>query len=814
MTELLADRYELLERIGVGGMAEVFRARMVGPAGFQKVVALKRILEDLCADQDFLSRFIDEARLTARLQHPNICQVLDFGSIDSRYFITMEYIDGLDLSKVLLKLEQSHELLSPDLCLSITAGVLRGLSHAHGAADDEGRRLGLVHRDVSPQNVLLSINGDIKLSDFGVAKADALVRQARTMENVALGKLAYMAPEQRRGGKVDERTDVFGTGILLLEMLQGPAAMRRNAGALNTDMERVVSAAVNRFPSEVSSRVAGVIERAVEQKPERRYSDAISMLSEIEQFARELGVGATGDRLGDLVRSLQGSSISKSGGRPSTSGEGFGEVEVPARRDQLGTAPTRGVAVSEELATKVRRGAGGAEALATKVHRGNQTSGSALEAIETRVLSNRNAPLDELKTQVRRNVTRPLETEDIIAESVGLETSPDGSDPATSRTGASDLIDVRAIDSNQRGQSEASAPHRDTGTSAGSPRVGPPAPRKQPRALETRSGTSDLLLEDRGVPPSAPHPQSTIGPTPPAPSAYPPQAPGVAWPHETAPRAVEPEPSPRQEAQPQSTEAPPRAPEQWPSDQGREPRSGPASGPAPAAPAPRRSEPPPLFEETVERTARVRVRTQSQRGPLFWGAIVAIATAVTVIAIVVGWTVGWRRPTQAPGGAEDLIGVSPVQDAGIEGGDARGSSENLGTGTDVSSDVEGADQPSTETDPEAAPERAKAPPRSRPPVQPRETPRRDDDPRLQKRANSSPQRPGTGRGQARVSIYSDPPGVAYVDGRLVGPRTPVRGVEVSAGRHEIRVVFSSTRQEARRVVTVRPGGHEVVWLRD
>ncbi len=830
MTELLANRYELLERIGVGGMAEVYRARMVGPAGFRKVVALKRILEDLCADQDFLSRFIDEARLTARLQHPNICQVLDFGSIDGRYFITMEYIEGLDLSKALLLLERSGELLSPDLCLSITAGVLRGLSHAHAAADDQGRRLGLVHRDVSPQNVLLSINGDIKLSDFGVAKADALVRAARTMENVALGKLAYMAPEQRRGGKVDERTDVFGTGILLVEMLQGPASMRRHAGALSTDMERVVGAAVQRFPSDLASRVGSVIQRAVDQRPERRYSDAISMLSEIEQFSRELGGGSAADKLGNLVRSLHAARRAKSGNQPKARASESAGQDARASENRLPTAPTQADGVeAEDLETKIRHGADGIEALETQVHRGERGGrGSALEALETRVLSGRRAPLDELKTQVRRDVTRPLDTEDIIVESSAVGSPRRPSSDSSHSLGVSDLISVEEDDGTSRRSVESSRERGVDGSVAGASPIGPRPPAPPRPNIPSGSGPSDLLVEKSEAENSSMRSmdsraaeQAAVGPVP-QPQSHPqPRDERPAWMEPpTSTESDEGGGSKPHEAPRVATDAvAPRSPAQWRASPPRESRHAPAGSDA--------QEESSLGDvgdsgqgtgasqvEQSESTARVRVGKRKGPHPLFWGGIVVAATLVTLTAVFIGWRIGWHRSPPPPAGAEALIGVSPSPDAGDDGGVGQASLDTTETQGPSESDVgdAGGEVGANESPP--SPERDDDVPRPQPQKRVREAPARSDPPRPRKRGDDPPVRPGSSRGSARVSIYSDPPGVAYVDGRLVGPRTPVRGVEVSPGRHEVRVVFSSTRQEARRVVTVSPGGHEVVWLRN
>jgi len=297
-------RYELRERIGTGGMAEVLKSRMLGPAGFAKIVAVKRILSDYSGDRDFVQRFIDEARLTARLQHPNICQVMDFGMMEGRYFIAMEYVEGLDLAYALTLLEHWGELLAPDLCLSIVAGVLRGLDHAHGARDDSGRCLQIVHRDVSPHNVLLSINGDIKLSDFGAATANSDIRQAKTRQNIALGKLLYMAPEQRRGEASDVRTDVYGAGMVLAEAVLGPTAFRR--GEQDRDPGQLVLEipADSPFPAGLSTRVEALVARATSWDRAKRFPDAKAMLSEVESCLDELVPSSSSNRLANLISRL------------------------------------------------------------------------------------------------------------------------------------------------------------------------------------------------------------------------------------------------------------------------------------------------------------------------------------------------------------------------------------------------------------------------------------------------------------------------------------------------------------------------------
>ena len=209
----------LLERINVGGMAEVFRAKSFGVEGFERIVAIKRILPTLVQDDEFISMFIDEARIAAHLTHQNIVQIYGLGKHDGSYFISMEYIAGQDLRQILDRQKKLGELLDPTVAAFIVARVCEALDYAHCKHDPAGRPLHIIHRDVTPQNVIVSYRGDIKLCDFGIAKA--AIRVSRTQVGVLKGKFAYMAPEQVLGQPVDARSDVFSLGVILYEMLTG-----------------------------------------------------------------------------------------------------------------------------------------------------------------------------------------------------------------------------------------------------------------------------------------------------------------------------------------------------------------------------------------------------------------------------------------------------------------------------------------------------------------------------------------------------------------------------------------------------------------
>ncbi len=214
-------KYKLLERIATGGMAEIYRARMTAVAGVTKPVVIKKILPGYAGNTAFVSMFVNEARIAAGLSHGNIAQVFDFGEVDGQYFIAMEFVDGQPLSRVLRRArEKGLYTLPQPLALLIAVEVLEGLAYAHTRLDERGRPLHIVHRDVSPQNVLLGYEGQVKLVDFGIAKA-RLAGRNEAEDGEVMGKYAYFAPEQARGRELDARTDVFAAGVVLYEMLCG-----------------------------------------------------------------------------------------------------------------------------------------------------------------------------------------------------------------------------------------------------------------------------------------------------------------------------------------------------------------------------------------------------------------------------------------------------------------------------------------------------------------------------------------------------------------------------------------------------------------
>ena len=281
-------RYELIERIGIGGMAEVFRGSLRGVAGFERAVAIKRILPQIAADPNIVSMFIEEAKLAVQLSHPNIAQVFDLGEVDGSYFIAMEYVDGRSGEALIQRYSEAGKQLPIAAVCFILREVADALHHAHFAEDAAGRPLGIIHRDVSPQNILLSFGGQVKVIDFGLAKAANRISQ--TKDGVVKGKLAYLSPEQAHGQKIDRRSDVFALGICAWEMLSGKRAFRRD-----DDRETVLAVRAGRLDRlakhvKLPAALDLVVMRALAKNRDKRYRTALEMRENLDRFVRTAGL--------------------------------------------------------------------------------------------------------------------------------------------------------------------------------------------------------------------------------------------------------------------------------------------------------------------------------------------------------------------------------------------------------------------------------------------------------------------------------------------------------------------------------------------
>lgn len=301
-------QYILKSHIATGGMAEVYKARMMGMEGFQKTVAIKRILPHLTDNDEFVTMFVDEAKLAAQLNHNNIIHIYDLGKIDRSYYIAMEYIEGQDLRSLMKSCREHHVVLPISLGLHITTLLASALDFAHRKRDFENRDLGLVHRDVSPQNVLISNEGDVKLCDFGIAKAAS--KASHTRAGALKGKLQYMSPEQAWGKDIDHRSDIFSLGLVLYEMLTGKKLFAGDSELSILEQVRNPQIAP---PSEVNPEVPKDVEkivlRALQADREKRYQSARDLQLDIEKIIRKFAWSADSTALADFMRDLAAGKI-------------------------------------------------------------------------------------------------------------------------------------------------------------------------------------------------------------------------------------------------------------------------------------------------------------------------------------------------------------------------------------------------------------------------------------------------------------------------------------------------------------------------
>lgn len=315
-------------------MAEVFLSRMAGPQGFERLVALKKVRPRFTEDTRFVERLVSEARIMVRLSHGNICQVLDFGVMDGQYFLAMEYVSGCDLSVLLHGLAMSHEAFPPVVAAWIATEVARGLDYAHRRTDESGRPLGVVHRDVTPENVLISHDGEVKLTDFGIAQARGLGTPAE-VEGVVVGKAAYLAPELLTGSPGDARSDVFSSGILLWEMLVGRPLFRRAAESDTIDaVLRQPIVPPSRLRPEVPPELDAITIKALARKPAQRHGSAAALLEDLSRFIAATAPGMTGAPLAELVARLAPRTITTDEALQTT------EVTVPHEVVSLATTDT------------------------------------------------------------------------------------------------------------------------------------------------------------------------------------------------------------------------------------------------------------------------------------------------------------------------------------------------------------------------------------------------------------------------------------------------------------------------------------------
>jgi eukaryotic-like serine/threonine-protein kinase len=296
-------RYELLRKIASGGMGQVYLARQKGPVGFQKLLVVKRLLPHLSEEEEFIQMFLDEARIAAHLNHPNIAQIYELGEVDGIYFIAMEYVHGEAIAEVHKRALQRKGHLPLEFKCRVIADAAAGLDAAHHARSPSGRKLALIHRDVSPQNVLVGFNGSVKIIDFGVAKASG--KLAQTVVGTIKGKHAYMSPEQARGEPLDHRSDVFGLGTVFYELLTNTRLFKRDSELAT--LKAVVGAKVVP-PSEVAAGIPkaldGVVLKALARNRDERFATAGELQLAIEDFLVKHQLPGTTAHLAAFMREL------------------------------------------------------------------------------------------------------------------------------------------------------------------------------------------------------------------------------------------------------------------------------------------------------------------------------------------------------------------------------------------------------------------------------------------------------------------------------------------------------------------------------
>jgi serine/threonine protein kinase len=304
------DRFELIAEIASGGMATVFLARLEGVAGFQRLYAIKRLHPHLANEGEFVDMFLDEARLAARIHHPNVVSILEVGTSEQGYYLVMEYIEGDTAARLLARASQVGGRLPPATAIRIALDTLNGLHAAHELTDDEGQPLHIVHRDVSPQNILVGIDGASRITDFGVAHAATRLSSTRTGQ--LKGKLAYMAPEQARGANVDRRSDVFAMGVVLWEMLAGKRLFKASNDA--ETLHRILFAPMPTLRGagiDIPMPLDAVCAKALEREQENRYGSAAEFADELERVARSLGLLATTRDIASYIDGTMGAEISQ-----------------------------------------------------------------------------------------------------------------------------------------------------------------------------------------------------------------------------------------------------------------------------------------------------------------------------------------------------------------------------------------------------------------------------------------------------------------------------------------------------------------------
>ncbi len=331
-------------------MATVHFGRRLGPVGFSRTVAIKRLHPQFAKDPEFASMFVDEARLTARVRHPNVVPTLDVVATQGELFLVMDYVEGESLSRLVSTIRKQHAVISPRIVVAILAGALHGLHAAHEATDERGAPLDIVHRDVSPQNILVGVDGVARVLDFGVAKASSRIQTTR--EGQLKGKLAYMAPEQI-GGTVSRQTDVYAAAIVLWEALTGHRLMYgENAGSVLTKVLSGVFDPPSRYVADLPPGLDQIVERGLARDPADRFATArefaialercvdVASTSEVGEWVEAIAHDALSKRL-EVLAEIEGSSVDHGETSPVSEASQRSSIAVVKSNHVLPASPRR-----------------------------------------------------------------------------------------------------------------------------------------------------------------------------------------------------------------------------------------------------------------------------------------------------------------------------------------------------------------------------------------------------------------------------------------------------------------------------------------
>lgn len=295
-------KYKIVEPLASGGMARIYLARTRGEQGFEKTLVVKHVLPHLASSRKFVTMFLDEARLAARLDHQNIVQVYDFGHQGEDYYLAMEYLQGHDVRTLLHLAKQTGKRIPIKHAVNIVCGVAAALDYAHRQVDEDGFSLGIIHRDVAPSNIIVSGEGAVKLADFGIARA--VINNDKTEAGQIKGKLSYLSPEQCKSSKIDSRSDIFSLGIVLFELTTMTRLFPSEGRGQLEVMQEVVAGKIPRPSRRVfpyPAKLERIVMRALHRDPAQRYQTAAALLSDLETFARDSRLSLSAMELGRFV---------------------------------------------------------------------------------------------------------------------------------------------------------------------------------------------------------------------------------------------------------------------------------------------------------------------------------------------------------------------------------------------------------------------------------------------------------------------------------------------------------------------------------